>query len=123
MEQDGKVSLWLGKTASKAALDQILLEVFNDDGDSTSQFMEAFHIDYIDPQFQEVFRYEALALNSKQSIFEGCSYIESFLGQIPETSWESYNSVILLYSFEYGGEVRSALNLNFVGSFDFSTNP
>ena len=55
MEEQNKVSLWIGSIASEEKLDAVILEVYDENGDSSSEFMKAFNIDYIDNQFQEVF--------------------------------------------------------------------
>ena len=48
MEKEGKVSIWVGKFNSEEALKEYVQEVFDDEGDSTSSFMNDFNIDYID---------------------------------------------------------------------------
>lgn len=118
MEKQNKVSLWIGNLSSEEVLNKIMLEVYNDEGDSNSLFKEAFNIDYIDNQFQEVFFYENL--QTKQEVFEGFSYIESFMSDIPEVNWSKKNSIILLYNFEYNGNVKSKLGLDFVKVLDYT---
>ena len=46
-----------------------MIEVYDDEGDSSSKFMEAFRIYYMDNQFQEVFFYEDL--QTKEEVFDG----------------------------------------------------
>ncbi|WP_353777157.1 immunity 22 family protein [Winogradskyella sp. 3972H.M.0a.05] len=118
MEQQNKVSLWVGTVASRSRLNEIMQEVYDDEGDVSSQFMEVFKIDYIDNQFQEVYFYENLA--SKEEAFNGFSYSESFINHIQETNWAEKNSLILLYNFEYDGNTKSGLGLEFIGVFNFS---
>lgn len=117
MEKQNKVSLWIGNIPSEDELNNFMLEVFDEEGDSSSKFIEAFNIEYIDNQFQEVFFYENLL--TKEEVFEGFSYIESFINEIPELNWSEKNSIILLYNFEYSGNINSALDLEFINVFDF----
>jgi hypothetical protein len=45
--------------------------------------------------------------------------VESFIENIPNENWENYNSVILLYNFEYDEKVKQNGNVKFIGSFDY----
>lgn len=118
MEKQNKVSLWIGNVPSEDELNNFMMEVFDDEGDSSSKFMEAFRIDYIDNQFQEVFFYEDL--QTKEEVFDGFSYIESFIDEISEVDWSEKNSIILLYNFEYNNEVKSSQGLDFIKVFNFN---
>jgi hypothetical protein len=120
MEKQNKVSLWIGNLSSKVELNNIMLEVYNDEGDSSSRFKEAFNIDYIDNQFQEVFFYENF--QTKQEVLDGFSYIESFINEIPEVNWSEKNSIILLYNFEYDSDVKSKLGIDFVKVLDYTSD-
>jgi hypothetical protein len=82
METKNKISLWLGKFESEDALHHFFKEEYDEEGDTTSKFMSAFQIDYINPGFQEVYFYGNEV--KKEKIFEDFSYIDSFLAQIPE---------------------------------------
>ena len=117
METKNKISLWLGKFASEDALHDFFKEEYDEEGDATSKFMSAFQIDYINPGFQEVYFYGNEV--TKEKIFEDFSYIDSFLAQIPEQNWENYNSVILLYDFEYECFIREHNHVKFLGIFTF----
>jgi len=117
MEKQNKVSLWVGNLETKTELEKFMLEKYDDEGDSSSDFMKAFKIDYVDNQFQEVFFYENM--NTKQDIFEGFSYVVSYLEEIPDLNWENYNSIILLYNFKYNKVVLEKESLTYIGSFDF----
>lgn len=118
MEKQNKVSLWVGNYLSQEKFQSYFEEEYDEDGDSLSDFEQNFKIDYIDSQFQELFFYENL--NSKTEIFDGFSYVESFIENIPNLTWENYNSIALIYNFDYQGDIKKANGLDFIGVFDFS---
>jgi hypothetical protein len=117
MEKQNRVSLWVGNLLSENELDEIMLEVYDEKGDSSSKFMESFKIEYIDNQFQEVFYYEDF--QTKEEIFEGFSYVDSFINKIPEIDWTEKNSIILFYNFEYNKNVTEKLGLKFIDTYDY----
>jgi len=114
MEEQNKVSIWLGNFKSENELNSFMKEQFTEDGDIYSEFMKAFEIDFIDNQFQEVFFSENL---SKENL-ESFSYSESYLEQIT-TNLEKYNSVIALYNFNYSGKILNANDIDFIGVYDY----
>jgi hypothetical protein len=120
MEKQNKVSLWLGKFLSEEVFHDFLKEEYDEEGDAISKFMSAFQIDYIDPGFQEVYFYGNEV--TKEKIFEDFSYIDSFLAQIPDQNWEKYNSIILLYNFEYEYIPLENYHIKFLGTFTFEDN-
>ena len=113
-----KVSLWIGNVESEEALKNLILERYDDEGDSTSDFMDSFEIEFIDNQFQEVHFYDNTS--SKTEILNGFSYIDSFLEEIPEINWEENNCLVLLYNFKYHERVQQKRGLTFVGSYEFT---
>lgn len=114
---EGKTSLWIAKFNSREELNDFMEEKFDKNDDIYSDFMKSFKIDFIDNHFQEVDFYSDLKL--KQDVFDGFSYVESFIENIPNENWENYNSVILLYNFEYDEKVKQNGNVKFIGSFDY----
>ncbi|MDH7913736.1 immunity 22 family protein [Winogradskyella sp. SYSU M77433] len=117
MEKEGKVSIWVGKFNSEEALKEYVQEVFDEEGDSTSSFMNDFNIDYIDPQFQEVdFNDQNNDLFQK---INGFSYAESFINQLPILS-EGINSVICLYNFQFNNGIRKSEVLKYIGTYDYT---
>ncbi|WP_296382700.1 immunity 22 family protein [Winogradskyella sp.] len=116
MEEQGKVSIWVGNLSSRNDLDKYMEEVFDEEGDSTSQFMTDFKIDYMDNQFLEVdFNNQKISLHQK---LEGCSYLDSFRNQLPDTN-ENFNSLICLYNFKYSALIKDCNNLEYLGCFNY----
>lgn len=117
MKQTYKVSIWIGVKDSVEVLTNTMREVYDEAGDVSSDFMKSFNINYIDNQFQEV----TFATNqdTKEEFFLNFSYISSFLESIPDKQWNTYNSIICLYNFEYEGEIKLADGLEFIGVFDY----
>ena len=116
MEKQGKVSLWVGSFNSREDLDDFIGEVYDDEGDVSSVFIDVFKLDYVDSQFQEVYFYEDKS--NKEEIFDGFSYVESFINSIPEINWSQKNTVLLLYNFEYSKK-NSHEKMEFIGAYDF----
>ncbi|CAL2079823.1 immunity 22 family protein [Tenacibaculum sp. 190524A05c] len=117
MEVLNKVSLWVAKFNSSEELSKFMEERFDRNGDVYSDFMKSFKIGFIDNHFQEVDFYGDLTV--KQDVFDGFSYVESFIENIPNENWSDYNSVILLYNFEYNQKVKQSKKVKFVGSFEY----
>ena len=111
-----KVSLWIARFNSKEELNDYIKEEFDKNGDIYSNFMKSFKIDFIDNHFQEIDFYNN---KLKQEIFDGFSYIESFIHRIPNENWENYNAVILLYNYEYHGKVKLKKQVKFIGTFNY----
>lgn len=116
MEKQGKVSLWVGDFDSKEEFYNFIKEVYDDEGEVSSDFMEVFQIDYIDNQYQEVYFYEDVS--SKKKVFEGFSYIESFVDNVPDMKWIKKNVVLLLYNFEYSKK-KNYPKMKFIDVYDF----
>lgn len=116
MEKQGKVSIWIGNFDSKNVLHKHMEEVFDEEGDSTSEFMTDFKIEYIDIQFQEVdFSNQKMSLYNR---LEGCSYFETFSNQLPNII-KHYNSIVCLYNFKYDGLIKENNSLKYLGCFDY----
>lgn len=80
--------------------------------------MEAFQIEYIDHDFQEVYYYVNEVLKEKSwKIF---SFIKSFITEIPEMNWQEYTSIILLYNFQYQETIKQNKHLKFITTFEYS---
>lgn len=119
MEEEGKVSIWAGNLNSKSVLDKYMEEIFDEEGDSNSQFMSDFKIDYIDIDFQEVdYDNEKMSLQDK---LNGCSYFDSFVNQLPETN-SLYNSVVCIYNFKYKSLINYCGDLKYIGCFNYQEN-
>ncbi|WGH74647.1 immunity 22 family protein [Tenacibaculum tangerinum] len=116
MEKQGKVSLWVGKFDSREVLDSFLNETYDEDGELSSDFMNEFEIDFIDNQFQEVYFYEGIS--DKKEIFDGFSYIDSFIKNIPDMNWAEKNTILLLYNFEYSKKIDDK-KIEFIDCYDF----
>ncbi|EDP96809.1 immunity 22 family protein [Kordia algicida OT-1] len=117
MENPQKVTLFLGKFSSQKRLNSFLEEHYDEDAEVSSEFMEAFQIEYIDHDFQEVDFYTNKT--SKEAIFKDFSYVESFIKEIPELDWKAYNSIILLYNFKYPGTIKETKNVKFIATFEY----
>ena len=130
MEREGYVSLWIGNSK----LDQELLEyielVYTDDGDFLpSQFLQDFNIniDDFDEDFIERVCLDKEA-NSITELISGCSYEDVIIPQyenlISRVSSVKFNAGILLYNFQYDGNVKAVNNkdyeFKFIGSVEYN---
>lgn len=129
MEQEGVVSIWMGNTKSQEDLDGYVYLIYNDEGEWVpSQFLSDFNIDMddIDEHFIEKVHFNSH--NDKlDELLNGCSYFEKVIPNICEKSGEKIdekvNTVILVYNYNYSGEILNAsqegYNLNYYGSVDY----
>ncbi|KOP70118.1 immunity 22 family protein [Priestia megaterium] len=105
MEQIGYVSLWVCKFSSSEELENYLLVAYTEDGDAIpSQFEQDFKIDYYDEDFSEA-HYADEEIPKLSQLLEGCSYddvvIPNFVEKYGEYLLNGFNSMILLYDFQY----------------------
>jgi hypothetical protein len=110
MRKDNFVSLWLGRTKSSKTLDKYLKVKYSDDGDFVpSVFAKKFQIERYEEGFREAEFYEQ-GSNNIYELLEGFSYdnvlIEYFKNILGENVDATYNTVILLYNFEYNGSIN-----------------
>jgi hypothetical protein len=106
------VSIWFGNFETEEQFNEFIKERYDDEGDMHSEFADAFHIGFIDNQFQETLYDEDL----NRAKLEPASYSESFLDRI-DVDYSKYNSVVLLYGFEYKGTVNKTEQIDFMGTF------
>jgi hypothetical protein len=109
------VSLFLGSFKNKSELDRYTKEIYSDDGDVSSEFMQAFKIDFIDNQFREVFFLET---NNLKDLIEPLSYSADFLEEINFA--RKANGVIALYDFKYTGSVQTDGRMTYIGYYKYS---
>uniref|UniRef100_UPI00404A650C immunity 22 family protein n=1 Tax=Flavobacterium sp. TaxID=239 RepID=UPI00404A650C len=111
------VSIWVGNFKNEDAFNQYIEEIYDNEGDSKSKFMEDFNIDFIDNQFQEaVFFNEKIKLE----FLMDASYSDSFLNNLSDVDFMDDNSIILLYDFGYNANIKSKNKVRFLGSYSFS---
>ncbi|MUV03842.1 hypothetical protein GN157_08990 [Flavobacterium rakeshii] len=116
MEEENKVSVWVGWLNNQEQFKNYIKVDYNDDGDMVSDFMSDFDIEYYDEQFQEaLFNISGV----KSDIFKDFSYIENFFINIPAQDFSVLNSFILLYNFNFTAEVKNTDNFNFLGTFNY----
>lgn len=116
MEQLGKVSIWIGNFKNQKLLNQYIREVYDEEWDCSSDFMQAFQIEDIDPQFREVdFDFRQMSLKQR---LDGFSYAASFKEKIKDIEY-SINTIICLYDFEYFGVIKTSKELQFLGAFEY----
>lgn len=109
MQKENSVSLWLGNIKLSKDLNKYLKVKYSVDGDLIpSDFAKDFKIRRYDDDFREAEFYEEPS-NNIYELLEGFSYdnviIDYFKSILKETLSESYNTVILLYNFEYDSSV------------------
>lgn len=124
MEQEGYVSLWLGKFKSKIDLQNYLFISYTEDGDAIpSKFETDFNIDYFDEDFREASYFEE-ELNTLPMLLAGCSYDDIVISKFVETQGEtlndSVNSIILLYNFNYTEKVHKYCgHMKYIGNIKY----
>ncbi|MEF3305692.1 immunity 22 family protein [Paenibacillus sp. GYB003] len=124
MEQEGYVSLWVGKFKSNKDLQDYLSIAYTEDGDAIpSRFEQDFSIDYYDEDFREAEYFDG-ELNHFPMLLEGCSYddivIPNFVKTQGETLNYSVNSIILLYNFRYSEKIHNHLShVKYIGNVKY----
>jgi hypothetical protein len=115
MKKLNKVSIFTGKFDSEKDFIEIVKEIFDKDGNSSSIFMKNFEINFINPDLQEsAFLGKEL---TKNDLIEA-SYAETFLDKIDKKVLIG-NSIIILYDFAYSGKIKNKDGLNFIGVYDY----
>lgn len=102
MQKEGKVSLWLGIFNSEKTFREFMEIKYTDDGDSMpSEFKKQFKIDYYDIDFSEIDYMEEKS-NDLDVLLEGFSNDYEIIPKLNEKyNGGIYNSIVLLYDFEY----------------------
>ena len=123
MIKENRVSLWLGVFENRDELKKYVDISFDEDGN------------IIKSLFQEIYGIESYDLDSIETdwIEEGCAGIESLLAGfsyddeiipkfkelIGKRELSKYNSIVLLYYFEYDTDEQSADEFEFIGCVDY----
>lgn len=124
MQKEGKVSLWLGNFSDEESFREFMEIKYTNDGDSIqSEFKKQFKIEYYDIDFSEV-DYTEEQSNDLKVLLEGFSNDYEIIPKFKEKySGNMYNSIVLLYDFEYDNNInyKNRNNiLEFIGCVDYS---
>lgn len=112
MKAEGIVSLWVGIENSNERFKEYIKTPCNEDGDVVpSKFMKDFRIDSLDEDFREADILEARTRYLSE-LLSGCSYedkvISGFISLYGEFLEEDANIMIMLYNFDYNGQIKEA---------------
>ncbi|MDR9797515.1 immunity 22 family protein [Aeribacillus pallidus] len=123
MEKEGFVSLFIGNSKSYKDLQNYILNSYTEDGDLLpSEFEKDFNIDYYNEDFREIEFYDEPS-NDLRVLLEGFSYDEEIIPKFIELCGERLNqeanSVILLYNFQYNGNVNEKNQFRFLGTVQY----
>ena len=124
MQKEGKVSLWLGNFSDEESFREFMEIKYTDDGDSIpSKFKKQFKIEYYDIDFSEVDYMEEQS-NNLEVLLEGFSNDYEIIPKLKEKyDGNRYNSIVLLYDFEYNVNKINYKNenniLDFIGCVDY----
>lgn len=123
MEREGYVSLWIGNIKTDDELLEYVELVYTDDGDwLPSQFLKDFNIDIDDFDDDSIERV-CLEQNvtSITELISGSSYEDIVIPRYEKitdgVSIVKCNSGILLYNFQYDGNVKSINNKDYEFKF------
>ena len=124
MQKEGKVSLWLGNFNNEKTFREFMEIKYTDDGDSIpSKFKKQFKIDYYDIDLSEIDYMEEKS-NDLEVLLEGFSNDYEIIPKLKENyDGNMYNSIVLLYDFEYDSNKINYKNenniLDFIGCVDY----
>jgi hypothetical protein len=118
MEVHGMVSIFLGNMQTQDQLDVYTDATYDGEGDSIpAKFFVDFNIDMIDVD-EDFIEKEVLeeASDDISVLLTGCSYDDKILSRIKEEVKlkKSYNSIVLIYNFQYGNSVSDFEGFDFV---------
>ncbi|MDZ4434099.1 immunity 22 family protein [Bacillus cereus] len=118
MEVHGMVSIWFGNMQTQDQLDTYIDFTYDEEGDSIpARFFVDFNIDMIDVD-EDFIEKEVLeeASDDISMLLTGCSYDDKILSRIKEVVKlnKSYNSIVLIYNFQYDNSVSNCEGFNFV---------
>lgn len=117
MEKQGWVSVWLGNINDMDSIEEYVDLTYDENGESVpSQFFIDFNID-MDETDEDTIEKAVYKSSSSDisALLDGCSYEEIVISKIQKSIHlkKSYNTVILIYNFQYNNEINST------GAFDF----
>lgn len=123
MEREGFVSLFIGNLNSNEEHQKYVLVNYTEDGDIIpSEFEKDFGIDYYDEDFREVEFYSESS-DDLRVLLEGFSYdkemVPKFIDICGERLDQEENSVILLYDFQYSGDIDRVGQFQFLGTVQY----
>ncbi|MDM5428539.1 immunity 22 family protein [Bacillus mycoides] len=118
MEVHGMVSICLGNMQTQDQLDVYADATYDGEGDSIpAKFFVDFNIDMIDVD-EDFIEKEVLeeASDDISVLLTGCSYDDKILSRIKEEVKlkKSYNSIVLIYNFQYDNSVSDFEGFDFV---------
>ena len=124
MIKENKVSLWLGFFENANKFKDYTEVFFDEDGnDIPSIVHKSFDIERYDMDRVEC-DWISDRCSTAESLLTGFSgdyeIIPQFSKMLEDKNIEKYNSIVLLYNFEYTGINRKSENFEFIGCADIS---
>ena len=106
------VTLWLGIFKSREDFYNYVYVEYTEEGDSiASQFEQDFELEYYDRDTVEKDWIENMEADL-DVLLEGISYDDQIIQQFNKSE-KSYNSIILIYDFEYRGDIHKIDTQNY----------
>ncbi|EJQ96382.1 immunity 22 family protein [Bacillus cereus] len=123
MEVHGMVSIWLGNMQTQDQLDVYTDATYDEEGDSIpARFFVDFNIDMIDVD-EDFIEKKVLeeASDDISVLLAGCSYDDKIFSRIKEGVKlnKSYNSIVLIYNFQYDNSVSYFEGFDFVTAISY----
>ena len=135
-EKDGYLALWLGNTLSKESLLRYLEIDYGEDNEDDLDIDDIYAVDFEMGRDFNIMWYDEDKLEFSHKgnmeswdLLEGHSFIESILPCLKKDYQDvmngTYNSVIILYDFQYDGHIKEVKNdqygfFKYIGSFEYS---
>jgi len=122
MIAENKVSLWLGCFENEQVFREYICESYDKDGNYVlSDFQKDFSIMRYDFDSVES-DWFSHSFTDTESLLSGFSgdfvIIPQFSKMLQDTQIERFNSILLLYNYEYTGDLRFGGNLEYIGCAD-----
>ncbi|GKX65860.1 immunity 22 family protein [Inconstantimicrobium mannanitabidum] len=127
MESKGQVSIWVGNFSEFKELERYVESGYTEDGDSVDSKFEAdFGIEYYDEDFREINMFEEPQESFTCMLQEHSYYnsiIKNYTKEQNDCLGTKYNSIILLYNFNYNKNVKeiqeSDRYIKYIGSVEY----
>jgi hypothetical protein len=117
MRKNNRVSIWAGNFESINDLNDYLSDKYDANEMVSSEFKNSFGIRHFDSDFSESNFSEECDF---EKLFRPLSYSKDIKFDPSTIQKGKYNSVILIYDFDYPNKVISESRVTFLGAFEYT---
>ncbi|WP_137940334.1 immunity 22 family protein [Chitinivorax sp. B] len=118
-EKDGVVSAWIGNFSNEDELFSHVQKIYDQDGNSSSDFLSDFKLGWYDEDFSEA---NFIDLQDLRNSLAAHSYSDSFLSSLMSdlAGKDSFNSIYLIYDIDASALSSVAGRMKFLGVYGYT---